>query len=245
MAKLISLRNWIFIGIFLFVAAEIAIALIISCAVSQWPFLQQYSEGLYGFFSTRILALTVWGIIAGVLYFWKAIWRLPVLGTYLSKSLFPVLHGEWQFTVDSNWPVIEKLKNSAAATDQSFDVLAEDEPLPSYSSFTFRTKITQTWFSTKVEFIGDEGSVLDHSMTLSVELLQETETDPKRVVWVYRQHNKQGFGKPLSLTDEAQFYGAAVMRVCDDGKLKGHYWTNRSWQRGLNAAGEISGNRKP
>lgn len=243
MAKLISLRSWVVLGVFLCVAVEAIIPSVVSLVLIQWPFLQSYSEGLRGFFSTRILALTVWGLIAVGLYFWKEIWRLPILETYLSRYLFPVLHGEWQFTVKSNWPVIEKLKNSAATTDEIFDVLAENEPLPNYSSFTFRTKITQTWFSTKVEFLGDEGSILDHSMTLSVELLRATETDPKRVIWVYRQQNKQGSGKPLSLADEAQFFGAAVMRVGDDGKLNGHYWTNRSWQRGLNAAGTIFGEK--
>lgn len=240
MAKLISLRTWILLAVFMFVAGEAAIAYLLGWAVMRWPALEQYSVGLAGFFTTRILALVVWGLIALGLRYWRFFWNFF---PFLSKSLFPVLHGEWQFTVDSNWPVIEKLKNSAAAKGESFNVLAEDEPLPEYSSSSFRTKITQSWFSTKVEFIGDEGSVLDHSLTLSVELLQETETDPKRVVWVYRQQNKQSATKQLSLTDEAEFYGAAVMRVCDDGQLKGHYWTNRSWQRGLNAAGAISGKR--
>lgn len=243
MAKLISLKGWVLTAIFMFVLVEIAASVALTWAMDSWPTLQQYSSGLAGFFTTRILALIVWGIIAFALMSWKFVWRLPIVGPWLSKSFFPVLHGEWQFVIESNWPIIEKLKDCAASQTEHFDVLSENTTPPSLSQFSFRTKISQSWFSTRVDFLGDEGSIIDHSLTLSVELLQETETDPKRVAWIYRQQNKQGAGNQLLLTDEAQFLGGAVMRVCEDGSLKGHYWTNRSWQKGLNAAGVITGNR--
>lgn len=244
MAKLVSLKTWVLVAVFLFVFVEAATSVGITIALSKWPYLQQYYSGLTGFLSTRILALLVWSIIAGLLLAWRFFWHLPVIGQRLSDAFFPILHGDWTFVVESNWPIIERLKDSAASKKELFDVLSEKTVRPELSSYEFTVRIKQSWFSTIVEFLGDDGTVLDHSRSLAVELLQETETEPKRIVWTYRQQNKQGAGSQLSLSDEAQFLGAAVMRVEESGALNGHYWTNRSWQKGLNAAGVISGTRK-
>ena len=47
-------------------------------------------------------------------------------------------------------------------------------------------------------------------------------------------------------TDDRMFEGAAKLEVvfdADDTELKGTYWTNRAWQRGLNTAGTMTASR--
>lgn len=239
MSKFIPFRTWIPIIVILYIAIE--------WLVSQYLFgkidyiAPQLNAHVDRWISTRILALCVWGIIALILWKFHWFWKVRPLKNFLSNSMFPLLQGEWQFTLESNWPIIDSLKD--AAKSKTFDVLAQNTRLPEYSSFTFRAKIHQSWFSTQVEFLGDDSSVLDTSRTLSVELLGKTETEPQQVAWVYRQWNKQGINRKPNLADEANFLGAALMRVTEDGGLKGHYWTNRSWERGLNAAGIIVGKK--
>lgn len=240
MAKLVSLKTWVLWAIFAFAGVEAVASIFLPRLMTNWPVLAPFAEG---FFTTRLLALVVWGGIFFLISNFHWFWRLPGVRGTLDNKLFPLLDGNWEFTVDSNWPVIDALRTSAASKERSFDILKEDAEVPDLSSFRFKAKIRQSWFNTTVEFLGEDGTAIDHSLSLSVELLQETETDPKRVVWVYRQQNKQGAGSARNLTDEATFLGAAVMRVTDSGQLSGHYWTNRSWRLGLNAAGVICGRK--
>ena len=238
MAKLVSLKTWVLWAIFAFVGVEAIASVFLPYLMAYLPIVAPYADG---FVTTRLLALVVWGGIFVLISNFQWFWRVPGLRNILKDRLFPLLAGSWEFTVDSNWPIIDAMRTSAANKGESFDVFKEDAEVPDLSSFKFRAKIRQTWFNTSVEFLGDDGTVIDHSLSLSVELLQETETDPKRVVWVFRQQNKQGAGSKRNLTDEATFLGAAVMRVTENGELTGHYWTNRSWRHGLNAAGVIAG----
>lgn len=240
MAKLLSLRFWVMASIFLFAAVEALAFYLEPLVAAKWPFLERY---LGWFLSTRILAFLAWGLIYLIVANWRLLWGIPWLGSLLAEKLFPVLHGDWEFTLKSNWPIIERLKDSASSTTQVFNLLSENTELPSLLELKFKAKIKQTWFTTRVEFLADDGSALKHSGTLSVELMNQTETEPKRVAWVYRQQNKQGASVPLALSDEAYFLGAAFMHITDSQELEGHYWTNRAWHRGLNAAGTISGKR--
>jgi hypothetical protein len=241
MSKFIPLRSWIMITPFIYLAIEWFAATYLGVLVSI--FAPDLSTDVGDWLSPRILAMTVWGLVAIALWKHHFFWKIPVVKDVLARTMFPLLRGEWEFTIESNWPIIERLKDSAKSRSKSFDVLGQQTKMPEPSIFTFRAKIHQTWFSTQVEFVGNDGSVLESSRTLSVELLAKSETEPQQVSWVYRQWNKQGSGRKPNLTDEANFLGAALMRVTDDGELRGNYWTNRSWNLGLNAAGTIVGRR--
>ncbi|MEO0385805.1 MAG: hypothetical protein AAF234_19895 [Pseudomonadota bacterium] len=193
--------------------------------------------------SSRVTVLLVWGVVALILWrpVWSRLWRMPLLGMALSKAVFPDLAGKWEIEIRSNWPIIDFQRQAAAdANHTRFDVLADGTTIPSLLTSTFDVNIKQEWSGVQIEFEPTTDSVLENSRTLSVELLPSNETYRKRIAWTYLQKNKQ----PRLPTDEQEFFGSALLELSDDAnEMSGKYWTNRSWDRGLNAAGLITARR--
>ena len=244
MAKFVSLSFWITLAVYAAQAFP---------GVSGW--LETWAQGkpewvakIVSWVSTSsgsLVPVIVWGAVATVVVLpgWRLIWKLPLLGSWLSHRIFPDLNGEWKVTIQSNWPIIEKLKLAAASKETTFDPL--QDPVLELLEASFDVKIRQSWFRTDVEFLPNEKTPLLSSQTVSVEF-QKTENGSRSISWVYEQSNKQGNERPLVVTDQARFYGAAMLTVSDDAsKLTGQYWQNRSWNRGFNAAGLIVLKRTP
>ena len=244
MAKLISLKIWIVLVVYLAFTGEAFSKLIDSFLKPSFP---QVAEFLEPFFSTRIIALSVWAFIALILWrpVWTFLWRLPLLGKFLSRAVFPDLNGHWEIEINSNWPIIDAMHNAAKSSkSKRFNVLSESTNLPDLQSLKFQATIEQNWFSTKVSINPSSNSLLQSSSTISVDLIPSNETDGKRLAYTYKQANKQTNMHPRSPTDEHEFFGSALLLVSEDGQqLTGKYWTNRLWDRGLNAAGLITAKR--
>ncbi|MEO9612889.1 MAG: hypothetical protein ABJG86_13495 [Nitratireductor sp.] len=206
-------------------------------------FSPQSAEFLRPLISSRTIVFAIGMIIAALLWrpVWATIWKLPIVGSAASTWLFPDLHGTWEIEMNSNWPIIEKVRNAAKGAESGrYDVLAEDAEIPELQLVTLRAKISHTWRGVSLSIDPSPSSVLLESRTLSIDLLPASQERPKRLVWLYRQVNKQ----PRLPTDEQKFYGSAILSVSEDGKsMDGNYWTNRSWDRGLNAAGLITAKR--
>lgn len=242
MAKFVPLKFWVTLAVYLALASPLAVAWIETGLVSQVPVLGPLLANLL---TSRVLAWIIWVSIALFTVFqgWRLLWKLPLAGAWLANRNFPDLNGEWVVAVQSNWPIVERLKTAASSDEITFDPFNDERP--SLLEASFDVKIKQTWFRTDVTFLANEKTPLLSSETISVEFFK-SENGNKSVAWVYEQTNSQDNSRPLAVTDQSKFYGSAVLNVSEDAtELKGQYWQNRSWNLGLNAAGLIVLRRKP
>lgn len=241
MAKFVSLSFWITLAVYLALASPLAIGWVETWIAENVPLLGASAANLL---TSRVVAAIIWGSIALFIVMpgWRLLWKLPLAGPWLANRYFSDLNGEWVVTIQSNWPIVERLKTAAASAEITFDPFKDERPCLLEASFD--VKIKQTWFRTDVVFLPNERTPLLSSETISVEFFK-SENGGKSVAWVYEQTNNQDNSRPLAVTDQPKFYGSAVLNVNKDAtELKGQYWQNRSWNLGLNAAGEIVLRRK-
>lgn len=242
MAKFVSLSFWITLAVYLALASPLAVGWIETWLAANLPVLGSTVANLL---TSRVVAGVIWGGIALFIVApgWRLLWKLPLAGPWFANRYFPDLNGEWVVTIQSNWPTVERLKTAAASNEITFDPVNDERP--GLLEANFDVKIKQTWFRTDVAFLPNEKTPLLSSETISVEFFK-SDNGNKSVAWVYEQTNKQDNSRPLAVTDQPKFYGSAVLNVCEDAtELKGHYWQNRSWNLGLNAAGVVVFRRKP
>lgn len=238
MSKFVPLKFWVTATIVLFVAIT-----------SGFDWLRQVFPTLNDFvgpmITLRVLIIIVWFLIALIVILdgWRFVWKCPYLGSYLSEKIFPDLNGKWVIKLQSNFSIIEKMRLYARDPGDSFDLFSENAEIPSLLELEFEVNIIQKWFRTEVLFVRNDSSTLLGSRTLSVEFHRNFEGG-KALTWVYKQTNKEGNSNPLGKTDQRDFLGAGLLKVKEgDNVLEGHYWQNRSWNKGLNAAGLIVAKR--
>lgn len=170
---------------------------------------------------------------------WRPFWKIKGLNSLLSKVIAPDLNGDWDVKLESNFPVIEKLKKSAKGK-RTFDVANSDIKLPDLSLHEFDATINQSWEDIKIEFLPNGASPLQKSDTLTCSFFKSTRPDRQGLTYVYKQESDTN-----SNTDDESFFGAAELIIADDGQsMTGHYWTKRQWQKGLNTAGKITFTKK-
>ena len=241
MAKFVPLKFWVALAVYLALASPLAVGWIETWLVANVPVIGAPVANLL---TSRVVALVIWGGIAlfVVAHGWRLLWKLPVVGKWFANRFFPDLNGRWVVTIQSNWPIVERLKTAAASNEITFDPFNDERP--NLLEVRFDVKIKQTWFRTDVAFLPNPKTPLLSSETISVDF-RKSENGNKSVAWVFEQTNKQDNSRPLAVTDQPKFYGSAVLNVNEDAtELKGQYWQNRSWSFGLNAAGEITLRRK-
>lgn len=242
MAKFVPLSFWIGLAVYLALASPLAIGWTEAWLAANLPVLGSPVANLL---TSRFVAMVIWGSIALLIVLpgWRLLWKLPLVGPLFANRYFPDLNGEWVVTIQSNWPIVERLKTAASDDEITFDPVNDERP--GLLEASFDVKIKQTWFRTDVAFLPNTKTPLLSSETISVEFFT-SENGNKSVAWVYEQTNKQDNSRPLEVTDQPKFYGSAVLNVSEDAThLKGQYWQNRSWNLGLNAAGLIDLRRKP
>jgi hypothetical protein len=199
------------------------------------------------------LAPMLFGAIFFVLFLkpvWRWFWRLPILGPWLSRTVFPDLNGEWDVKLITNWPRIEAMKKAA-----------KDSAVPRYDAEngygtvdlrtveTFeKAVIDQGWSGVKMTLhvladrAHDSSDKAEESVTISFDLLRDR-VGRSQIAYVYAQKNKM---PNLAVTDVDDFFGAAVLTVLDEraNQMKGTYFTARNWVRGYNTAGELTLTRR-
>ena len=235
MIKLINLRTsfyWVAIGAcaFLWLAPEIQ-----GLAATYAPAMVAPLSILN---NARVVALIIAGVASLFLFqcVWRTVWRLPVIGPFLSERLFPDLNGDWEIEIRSNWPIISAMANAAKDKQaERLDAFGDPARLPSFVVSKFRGKINQRWYGSTLTIDSNESTPLRTSRTVSFDFLRATDDQPKRVAWFFRQENRE-----VTASDEDNFLGSALLEVTNSVQLDGKYWNNRSWRRGLNAAGEIT-----
>jgi hypothetical protein len=238
MAKFVPLKFWLITALYLGFAATPLSSNLADAIAGVWP---QAGAFLRTFLSTRILVILIssfllaWVTLPG----WRVFWRLPVLGKWLSGKLFPDLQGIWEVTLQSNWPIIDQMREAAKSQQFTFDPLNEEETLPKLTETKFNIEIRQSWFRTEIKFLPNAETPLLESETISVEFFRK-ENGKKSVAWVFKAWNKQSNDSRLALTDVPFYHGAAKLNLNPEAtELNGGYWQDRSWHLGLNAAGLI------
>lgn len=242
MAKFVPITFWITLAVYLALALVPFAELAINWLSEAFPWIGPLIEGVN---ITRFLASMVSGVVSlfVISQGWRLVWRIPYLKTKLSRALFYDLNGDWTAELQSNWPIVEKTKDAALIEGKVFDVF-DDASLPSLGELSFDVSIKQSWFRTDVEFFPNESTPLLESKTVSVEFFK-AENGAKSMAWVFEVRNKSKNGARLAITDEQSYLGAAKLKLSEDGcELAGEFWQNRSWHRGLNAAGLIVLKRK-
>jgi len=64
-------------------------------------------------------------LVLSLKWVWRPFWKIKGLNSVLSKVIAPDLNGDWDVKLESNFPVIEKLKKSAKGK-RAFDVANAD-----------------------------------------------------------------------------------------------------------------------
>lgn len=236
-AKFVPLKFWVTIAVYLALGMLPLLELGISWFSAKVPALAPLVADAL---TTRLVASLVAGLLALFLVAqgWRIVWKLPYVGRKLSQALFYDLNGTWTASLQSNYSIVEEMKDAANSTDIRFDVF-DDTVLPSLLERSFEVQIKQTWFRTDVEFLPNKTDPLLESKTISVEFFK-AENGTKSMAWIYEAKNKRENGVRLAVTDEHTYQGAANLKLSVDGnELSGEFWQNRSWHRGLNAAGLI------
>ncbi|MCG3266699.1 hypothetical protein [Yoonia sp. I 8.24] len=242
MAKFVPLTFWVTLAVYLALALVPFAELAINWLSETFPSIGPVIDGVK---TTRLIASIVSGVVSlfVISQGWRLVWKIPYLKTKLSKALFYDLNGDWTAELQSNWPIVEKTKDAALNRGDVFDVF-DDESLPDLCELSFDVTIKQSWFRTDVEFFPNDSTPLLVSKTVSVEFFK-AENGTKSMAWVFEVKNKSKNGARLAITDEQSYLGAAKLNLNEDGsELAGEFWQNRSWHRGLNAAGLIVLKRK-
>lgn len=241
-AKFVPLKFWVAIAVYLALGMlPLLEAGILWISATMPAFAPLLADAL----TTRLVASLVSGLLALFLVAqgWRIVWKLPYAGRKLSQALFYDLNGTWTASLQSNYSVVEKMRDAANSTDIRFDVF-DDAALPGLLERSFEVQIKQTWFRTDVEFLPNKTDPLLESKTISVEFFK-AENGTKSMAWIFEAKNKRENGVRLAVTDEHTYQGAANLKLSDNGnELSGEFWQNRSWHRGLNAAGLIVLRRK-
>ncbi len=183
---------------------------------------------------------------------WRRIWRCPVIGAWLSRKVFPDLNGDWDVVMSSNWDRIDRMKNAAEkAALPRYDAEKDyvDVPLKAVSTFK-KAIIDQGWGGVTMTLIPksknpDDDAKAEESITIAFDLLRDR-VGQSQLAYLYVQKNKMD---NLATTDVPEVLGAALLTVVEVEneplKLKGTYFTARSWVQGLNTAGILALTKQP
>lgn len=145
---------------------------------------------------------------------WLVFWKSPILGDVLHKAVCPNLNGKWLGEVHSNYP-----------NESGNNTVKEVELAIKADLFGFRLALRSL-----------DG--YQESKVIQSELYRDPRTGAFYLSYIFEA------SVPVpEETDDRLFEGAAKLEIIisdADTVLKGTYWTNRAWQRGMNTAGLIT-----
>jgi len=172
-----------------------------------------------GLTTTLIMVLTIPSIVG---FIWK---KFPCL----NKLVAPNLNGKYRITITSNYEVSlnPNLEEGINPKDLIPNVFGE-------------LVITAGFFSITGYYLPD---LKEPSRSQSKILFTYLKNDPSSPFFELHYTYQGSVFSPNAQTDEQSYMGSAYLEIPRDwnGKtiLTGNYWTNRSWTKGLNTAGEM------
>lgn len=182
-------------------------------------------------YSSMIIGATF--LILNIQFVWDFLWKYILA----PAGYFPYINGKYSVEISHNWPIISETVEYANREEK-----IPDQPI-GLGKTILEAEIKIGFIRTKLEIkpvVADSG-VIKKSRAISLQLLAPCDELPHRLMYIYKQDNK---GDRVTKTDTNNFYGAAVLEIEDSDRFDGDYWSNRSWQRGLNTAGTIAYRRQ-
>jgi hypothetical protein len=144
---------------------------------------------------------------------------------------FPLLDGEWDVELWSNWPRVQAMLAAARGDAPHFDALADELPDGAATPIRMTATIESSLF--EIEMIMRVPGTERCSRTAVV---RPRRSKPPSMTYVYEQTDHA----PVAVTDVPQHLGAGVLTYDKvTGELRGQYWTQRQAARGLNTAGSL------
>lgn len=183
----------------------------------------------------RYLPLAVVTILVGVFAPtgwwapWRILWRIV---PPLNRWVFPDLNGIWDGSTKSNWPVIEKMLESA----QAYRGIDREELLNlPHREDALAVQIKASLFSLKI--CAALSSTEGQSYSITARPRREENSGHIHITYVYAQNTPDP-----SCTDQDNHMGSADVELDPDTlkSVEGVYWTRRMWKQGLNTAGRIN-----
>lgn len=216
------------VGLAVAAFAVLVFVSILASADQPWPVIR-----MFGFLASVFLALLY--LLAGFSGYWapwRILWRrIPVL----NLACFPDLNGVWYGMTRSNWPVVARLREAAAA-EGALDPaeLAKIEPVSGELAIEIRASL----FGIAVR--SSAGSAGGDPTTVTVRAQKNFETGNFELCYVFRQVTSD----PRA-AEESTHLGATMLetRPGPRASLEGSYWTRRNWREGMSTAGTISAKR--
>jgi len=201
---------------------------ILGSAEQPWPVIR-----LFGFLTSVFLVLLY--LLLGFSGYWAPWWILWRRYPMLNVVCFPDLNGIWYGMTQSNWPVVSRLREAAAA-EGALDPaeLAEIELV----SGELAIEVSASLFGIAVR--SSAGNADADPTTVTVRAQKNFETGNFELCYVFRQVTSD----PRA-AEESSHLGAAMLEVRPGAKstLEGSYWTRRNWREGMGTAGTISARR--
>jgi len=170
--------------------------------------------------SLSVILVTALLTILGQTPLFPKICRLPLVWRWL-----PDISGSYAVEVLSNWPIVSgRVQGDTSASTKSLLQVRQGT-----------AEITARLFSIRMRFHAvDEYSTSDVVVSA---IGRATDDALPTLSYVFKGH------VPVpDPTDSGEFFGAGrieIPRALKIAELFGTYWTNRSWQNGLNTAGRI------
>lgn len=153
---------------------------------------------------------------------------------------FPLLDGEWDATIRSNWPRIRKMYHVARDGSAPFDAvsgtLSDEEKKESVTKASVTIKSSLVLFSIELRPANSKRI----SRTRFVRPCWVKPSLPE-LSYVYEQFDPE----EVAPTDARRHFGAGVVRYDrDKDTIVGEYWTQRREDLGFNTAGTIRMTRR-
>ena len=149
---------------------------------------------------------------------WLVFWKLPFLGVILHKSVCPNINGKWLGEIHSSY------------TDENGRKTTKEVELT--------VKADLFGFSLTLRSLDG----YQESKVIQSELYRDSRTGTFYLSYIFEA------SVPIPKeTDDRVFDGASKLEIMVNEQntvLKGTYWTNRAWQRGMNTAGLITMKQK-
>lgn len=195
------------------------VAVLIALALSLWGGLAiETPSSIWRLASLSATITSVLALLLGQTPIFPHFCRIPLIRNFL-----PPIDGEWSATFRSNWPEIAKAYGYSSSND------------PIKARMTIKARLFVIHIETvsitpKPDYM--------RSDTVSVRICRDAETDKPVLYYIY-----SAFVADPESTDTDRHLGAAKVIVLQDGKkltMKGSYWTDRNWPKGLNTAGSLS-----
>lgn len=172
--------------------------------------------------SVAVLGLTI-----------RPVLRFFHLITFAEQWWFPWLDGHWEGEVNSNWPIVKTMMDSALRLRPSFNPLTDDVPADAPPArYKIEATIKSGLFHIEIHVTVPGTRRVSHTLFVRPKWARP---EPPTLYYVYKQED---LDHPAA-TDARSHFGAATLALMPNGELRGEYWNARRGDRGLNAAGTL------